>query len=76
MLRTLELVADAQGKVSLPADLKAAPGSKVVVVVEAAAPDPALAKPGWGRDMVLWVADDFDEPLSDEFWLGAAEPPA
>ena len=26
---------------------------------------------GLNRGQVLWISDDFDAPLPDEFWLGA-----
>ena len=29
-----------------------------------------LRTPGLGKGSVLYVADDFDDPLPDSFWLG------
>ena len=58
-------------------------GNEVVVVrdnavqVRIVAPEPAPAKtprqPGLSAGEVLWVADDFDAPLPDSFWLGDEE---
>lgn len=30
------------------------------------------AVPGLHKDIPYWMADDFDAPLPDEFWLGEA----
>lgn len=26
--------------------------------------------PGLGKGDIVWISDDFDDPLPDEFWLG------
>lgn len=26
-----------------------------------------------GKDNIIWISDDFDDPLPDEFWLGNDE---
>ncbi len=37
------------------------------------APEPTAKKlrtPGLGKGSILYIAEDFDEPLPDSFWLG------
>lgn len=33
-------------------------------------PAPKKRTPGLHKDAEYWMADDFDDPLPDEFWLG------
>ncbi len=37
---------------------------------ETAASPPPKRVAGLNRGQVVWMSDDFDAPLSDEFWLG------
>lgn len=37
---------------------------------DASAAPPAPHIPELSKGTVVWISDDFDEPLPDEFWLG------
>lgn len=44
--------------------------NKPVVKLVAMVPKPAQRIPGLHKGTVLYISDDFDAPLPDEFWLG------
>lgn len=37
------------------------------------APTDTVPKPGLHKDVPFWMAEDFDAPLPDSFWLGEDE---
>jgi len=70
MIQTIELIADAQGSVQIPAALRLAPGARAVLVIEN--PLSPVPRPGLGRKWIVNVSEDFDQPLDDSFWRGDA----
>jgi prevent-host-death family protein len=44
--------------------------NKPVVKLVAMEPKPVQRIPGLHKGTVLYISDDFDAPLPDEFWLG------
>lgn len=70
-----------EAKTSLSALIAAAEAGEEVIISRANKPVvrlvPVRAKPvrrvfGLHKDNVLYVSEDFDAPLPDEFWLGNA----
>ncbi len=59
--RLSELIADAQGGEEIIITRDSAPVAKIVPVDDAA----PRRQPGSAKDVILYMADDFDAPLDD-----------
>lgn len=59
------------GKVLVPDEPLELPKDTPLIVEIKTADFPQTTRtPGLSRGSVMWISDDFDDPLPDEFWLG------